>query len=65
MPKLKTNKSARKRFKITKSGKVKSRRSGKSHLLTGKSTKRKRRLRSAKIRESSKTKTIKRFLPYG
>ncbi|HOO76991.1 MAG TPA: 50S ribosomal protein L35 [bacterium] len=64
MPKLKTNKGVQKRFKVTKSGKVKNRRSGKSHLLTGKSRKRKRRLRSAEILSAPETKKVLKQLPY-
>ena len=47
MPKMKSHKGARKRFKITGSGKVKRMRAFKSHILTKKSSKRKRRLRQA------------------
>jgi large subunit ribosomal protein L35 len=49
MPKLKTNRSARKRFKITKSGKVKRNRAYKSHLKQTKSQKRIRKLRRPQI----------------
>ena len=45
MPKHKTNKSAKKRFKITKKGKVLRARPGRRHLLSGKSAKRRRQLR--------------------
>ena len=45
MPKQKTNKSAKKRFRVTKSGKVKRGRPGRRHLLSVKTTKRKRHLR--------------------
>lgn len=45
MPKLKTHSGAKKRFKLTKSGKVKRAHAYKSHILTKKSTKVKRRLR--------------------
>lgn len=44
MPKMKTNSSAKKRFKFTGSGKIKRKHAFKSHILTKKSTKRKRRL---------------------
>jgi large subunit ribosomal protein L35 len=47
MPKMKTHKSIRKRFKVTASGKLKRRQAGKKHLLSHKSGKRKRQLRSA------------------
>ena len=45
MPKLKTNKGARKRFKITGSGKVLFRPAGKRHLMSGKASKRRRQMR--------------------
>ncbi|PRZ00323.1 50S ribosomal protein L35 [Marinilabilia salmonicolor] len=44
MPKMKTNSSAKKRFSITGSGKIKRKHAFKSHILTKKSTKRKRNL---------------------
>ena len=47
MPKMKSCRGAKKRFKVTASGKVKSRRAYKSHILTSKSRKRKRKLRKA------------------
>lgn len=45
MPKLKTHKGVKKRFQITATGKVKRRKAGKSHLLSHKTSKRKRHLR--------------------
>jgi len=62
MPKMKTNKSVAKRFKITGSGKVKRHRAFKSHILTKKSQKRKRRLRKADICAPGDAKRIKRML---
>jgi large subunit ribosomal protein L35 len=63
MPKMKSHKGARKRFKITGSGKVKRLRAFKSHILTKKSPKRKRRLRQdTTIHTSGETKNIKRLL---
>lgn len=64
MPKLKTRKSVAKRFKITATGKVKHYRSGKSHILTKKSAKRKRRLAKPKVLSGAQAKMIKRMLPY-
>ncbi|HOC02278.1 MAG TPA: 50S ribosomal protein L35 [Candidatus Ratteibacteria bacterium] len=64
MPKLKTRKSVAKRFKITATGKVKHYRSGKSHILTKKNSKRKRRLAKSKILEGAQAKMIKKMLPY-
>ena len=63
MPKMKTHKGAKKRFKITGSGEVKRRRAFKSHILTKKMSKRKRRLRrSAIIATRGEAKRIKRLL---
>ena len=45
MPKMKSNRGAKKRFKVTASGRVKHRQNYKSHILTKKSSKRKRELR--------------------
>lgn len=45
MPKMKTNSSAKKRFKVTGSGKIKRRRANRNHILTKKGPKRKRHLR--------------------
>ena len=64
MPKMKTNRGAAKRFKCTGSGKVVRRKAYTSHILTKKSTKRKRSLRQAGIVDSSDVKGIKRLLPY-
>jgi large subunit ribosomal protein L35 len=66
MPKLKSKKGVVKRFKLTKKGKIKYPLCGKSHLLTGKKSKRLRYLRRRKILEGKKDiKYIKRMLPYG
>ena len=63
MPKMKSHKGARKRFKITGSGKVKRMRAFKSHILTKKTSKRKRRLRQAGIvATTGDTKRVKRLL---
>jgi large subunit ribosomal protein L35 len=63
MPKMKSHKGARKRFKITGSGKVKRMRAFKSHILTKKSSKRKRRLRQSTIIQTpGEVKHIKRLL---
>ena len=48
MPKMKSNRGAKKRFKVSASGKIKHRRNNKSHILTKKSPKRKRALRKYK-----------------
>jgi len=63
MPKMKSHKGARKRFKLTGTGKVKRRRAFKSHILTKTPSKRKRRLRrSAIIATRGETKRLKRLL---
>ena len=66
MPKLKTKKSAAKRFKITGTGKVLHYGAGGGHLLSKKSAKRKRRIKKAQqLKGSGDAKTIKKLLPYG
>ena len=63
MPKMKSHKGARKRFKVTGSGEIKRGRAFKSHILTKKTSKRKRRLRrSALIKTRGEVKRIKRLL---
>ncbi|MGI6461645.1 MAG: 50S ribosomal protein L35 [Candidatus Hydrogenedentales bacterium] len=65
MPKMKTNKSASKRFKLTKTGKVKRHKAFASHLKTHKSAKRRRNLRKAVILGPEDADNVKRMLPYG
>jgi len=61
--KMKTHKGAKKRFKITGSGKVKRMRAFKSHILTKKDAKRKRRLRqSSLVATTGEVKHVKRLL---
>ena len=64
MPKMKTNRGAAKRFKLTGSGKVKRNKAYASHILTKKSTKRNRNFRKAGLVDPSNEKAIKRILPY-
>lgn len=65
MPKLKSNRGAAKRFKITASGKVKRGQSHKRHILTKKSSKRKRHLRSDEVMvHQSDVASIRQMLPY-
>ncbi len=64
MPKLKTNRAAAKRFKKTATGKLKRNKAYKSHILTKKSTKRKRNLRHATITDATNVKNMKKVLPY-
>ena len=52
MPKMKTNRGARKRFKVTKKGKVKFFHANKRHILTKKAQKRKRQLRGSSFMET-------------
>lgn len=64
MPKLKTSSAAAKRFKKTGTGKLKRMKAYKSHILTKKSTKRKRNLRKATLVDSTKVKNMKKIMPY-
>jgi large subunit ribosomal protein L35 len=64
MPKIKTNRAAAKRFKATGTGKLKRNKAYKSHILTKKSTKRKRNLRHATITDATNVKNMKKVLPY-
>ena len=64
MPKIKTNRAAAKRFKKTGTGKLKRMKAYKSHILTKKSTKKKRELRKATIVDSTNVKNMKKILPY-
>ena len=64
MPKLKTHSGAKKRFNLTKSGKVKRARAYKSHILTKKTTKRKRNLRKPAMTDRTNAPAMKRILPY-
>ena len=62
MPKMKTHKGAKKRFKVTGTGKVKRMRAFKSHILTKKGPKRKRRLRRPDLVSVGQTQTLRRLL---
>ena len=64
MPKLKTKRAAAKRFKVTGTGKLKRNKANKSHILTKKTTKRKRNLRKATITDKTNEKNMKKILPY-
>ena len=64
MPKMKTSRAAAKRFKVTGSGKLKRNKAYKSHILTKKTTKRKRNLRKAVEVDATNAKMMKRILPY-
>jgi large subunit ribosomal protein L35 len=65
MPKIKTSRAAAKRFKKTGSGKYKFRKSHSSHILTKKTTKRKRGFRQDQLVDASDMKEIRRLLPNG
>ncbi|RUM89326.1 MAG: 50S ribosomal protein L35 [Thermodesulfatator sp.] len=62
--KMKTNRSAAKRFKVTGRGKLVHFRAGRSHLNRKKSAKRKRRLRQDKVLEGGYVKHVRRLVPY-
>ena len=64
MPKLKTHRGAAKRLKVTGTGKIKKHSGNKSHLLTGKSAKRTRTLRTASLISSCDHDRMKKLLPY-
>jgi large subunit ribosomal protein L35 len=64
MPKMKTRKSAASRYKVTGSGKVKYKKQGLRHILTKKSSKRKRKLRKSGTLSAAEVKKIKKLLPY-
>ena len=64
MPKIKTKRAAAKRFTSTGTGKLKRFKANKSHILTKKTTKRKRNLRHAAMTDSTNAKVMKKILPY-
>ena len=64
MPKIKTNRGAAKRFKTTGSGKIVRNRPFANHILTKKSTKRKRKLRKSCLVHSSDKRNVTRLIPY-
>ncbi len=64
MPKMKTSRSAAKRFKVTGTGKLKRNKAYKRHILTKKTRKTKRNLRKAAMVDTTNIKTMKKILPY-
>jgi len=62
MPKMKSNRGAMKRFKVTGTGKIKRHKAGKSHILTKKNRKRKRNLRTATLVSRTDQKRVKKML---
>jgi len=64
MPKLKTHRGAKKRFKVTGSGKIMRMKANASHILTKKNRKRKRNLKTSTVVVSEEYKRVKALLPY-
>lgn len=64
MPKMKTHSATKKRFKITGTGKVSFKKSGRGHLLSSKNSKRLRTLRKKGILPAGVEAHIKKVLPY-
>ncbi|MCH9008658.1 MAG: 50S ribosomal protein L35 [Calditrichaeota bacterium] len=62
MPKLKSNRGAMKRFKVTGTGKIKRHKAGKSHILTKKNRKRKRSLRAATLISAADASRVNKML---
>ncbi|HEY6560842.1 MAG TPA: 50S ribosomal protein L35 [Polyangiaceae bacterium] len=65
MPKMKTNRAAKKRFKLSGTGRVRRPKCGAQHNMNGKSRKRRRRLRDNDMVSAELEKRIKIMLPYG
>ncbi len=65
MPKIKTSKSAAKRFKLTGTGKVKANKAFARHILTKKSPKKKRNFAKTTYLNKGDSATIKKLIPYG
>jgi len=64
MPKMKTHRGAKKRFRITGTGKIMRARANKGHLLSHKTSKRKRRLRQQALVNAVDVRRVKNLLPY-
>jgi len=64
MPKMKTHTGAKKRFSVTKTGKIKRAKMNRRHILTKMSTKRKRALRKGAYADATNVAQLKRMLPY-
>ena len=64
MPKMKTHSGAKKRFKVTGTGKVKYKKPGQRHLLAGDSGNQNRKSRKASIVDKADMNTMKKYLPY-
>ncbi len=64
MPKLKTRRGTAKRFKLSSKGKVRHRKAFRSHILTKKSTKRKRGMRRSGVLTAGSAALVRKLLPY-
>ena len=64
MPKIKSHSASKKRFALTKNGLVKRAKMNRRHILTKKSTKRKRNLRKTAVADVTNQKQCKRLVPY-
>lgn len=64
MPKIKTNRAAAKRFRVTGSGKIKRNKGFKRHLLSSKGKKRKRQLRRGTLVSASEQRNVRELIPY-
>lgn len=64
MPKMKSNSGAKKRFKVTGTGKIKRKKAGKSHILTKKRSKRKRKLGKDTLVHKTNEDAVKKMIPY-
>jgi len=64
VPKIKTNRGAAKRFRVTGSGEIKRNKGFKSHLLSSKGKKRKRHLRQGTLVSAVERKNIQKLIPY-
>lgn len=64
MPKIKTNKAAAKRFSLTSTGKVRRGKAYRSHILSSKTTKRKRKLRKTSTIAAVEQRNVRRLIPY-
>ncbi len=64
MPKIKTNRGAAKRIRVTKSGKIKFQRAGRRHLLSSKNAKRKRRMCAPAYVGPAQERAVLQLLPY-
>jgi large subunit ribosomal protein L35 len=64
MPKMKTHRGAAKRFSVTGTGKIKRSNANTSHIMTPKTTKRKRQLRKSAILDQTNEKAMRKLIPY-